>query len=295
MMSQTDTTVVMCMINEHWVLMKGSFFLSLLGEGSRSRSYGRTAVLRLNVQQCDEDDEKDDPFFLIFPSNGAPVELNLQGKTEVLGEKPVSMPLCPPQIPHGLTRDRGRASAVTGRRLTAWAMARPWKGVAWWNAVIVRMSTSIIINWCICIARSDLHYMSSAAGNTTCSNTWHQQIFMSLVLSAHVCPVAVDMRRDCTIVRPTGCIWDDKPYWTADLPRGSLSSDHNNLQLDLSQGPPGFVQAVRTSCKLYAGLLMRDSYVRVDRCALWDFALPKYVRIIKWRLSTVCAMSFCLK
>jgi hypothetical protein len=35
------------------------------------------------------------------------------------------MPLCPPQIPHGLTRDRTRASAVGGRRLSAWAMARP--------------------------------------------------------------------------------------------------------------------------------------------------------------------------
>jgi hypothetical protein len=35
-----------------------------------------------------------------------------RGKTEVLGEKPVPVPLCPPQIPHGLTRDRTRASAV---------------------------------------------------------------------------------------------------------------------------------------------------------------------------------------
>jgi hypothetical protein len=53
------------------------------------------------------------------------VEWNWQGKTEVLGEKPVPVPLCPPQIPHGLIRDRTRASAVRGRRLTAWAMARP--------------------------------------------------------------------------------------------------------------------------------------------------------------------------
>jgi hypothetical protein len=37
------------------------------------------------------------------------------------GKKPVPMPLCPPQIPHGPTRD----SAVRGRRLTAWAIARP--------------------------------------------------------------------------------------------------------------------------------------------------------------------------
>jgi hypothetical protein len=35
------------------------------------------------------------------------------------GEKPVPVPLCPPQIPHELTRDRTRASAVGGRRLTA--------------------------------------------------------------------------------------------------------------------------------------------------------------------------------
>jgi hypothetical protein len=63
--------------------------------------------------------------FCPFPSNGEPVEWNWQGKTEELGEKPVPVPLCPPQIPHGLTRDRTRASAMGGRRLTAWAMARP--------------------------------------------------------------------------------------------------------------------------------------------------------------------------
>jgi hypothetical protein len=42
-----------------------------------------------------------------------------QGKAEELGEKTVLVPLCPPQIPHGLlTRARTRASAVRGRRLT---------------------------------------------------------------------------------------------------------------------------------------------------------------------------------
>jgi hypothetical protein len=53
-------------------------------------------------------------------SNGALVEWKWQGK-------PVPVPLCPPQIPHGLTWDRTRFSAVRGRRLTAWAMARPRK------------------------------------------------------------------------------------------------------------------------------------------------------------------------
>jgi hypothetical protein len=97
------------------------FFFFFFGEGPRSRCYWRTAALRLLVQPCDEDEK----WCFIFTSNGAPVELNWQGKTEVLGEKPVPVPLCPPQIPYGLTRDRTRASAVEGRRLTAWAMARP--------------------------------------------------------------------------------------------------------------------------------------------------------------------------
>jgi hypothetical protein len=64
-------------------------------------------------------------FLFVFPCNGAPVEWNWQEKTKVLGEKPVAVPLCPPQIPYGLAHDRTRASAVRGRRLTAWAMARP--------------------------------------------------------------------------------------------------------------------------------------------------------------------------
>jgi hypothetical protein len=94
------------------------------GEGPRSRCYGRTAALRLFVQFVMKMKRKINCFFFFFPSNGAPVEWNWQGKTEVLGEKPVPVPLCPPQIPHGLTRDRTRASAVGGRRLTAWPMTR---------------------------------------------------------------------------------------------------------------------------------------------------------------------------
>jgi hypothetical protein len=40
--------------------------------------------------------------------------------------KPVPVPLCPPQIPHDMMRARTRAAAVGSRRLTAWAMARPY-------------------------------------------------------------------------------------------------------------------------------------------------------------------------
>jgi hypothetical protein len=45
--------------------------------------------------------------------------MKLTGETEVLGEKPVPLPFCPPQIPHGLTRDRTRATAVRGLRVTS--------------------------------------------------------------------------------------------------------------------------------------------------------------------------------
>jgi hypothetical protein len=58
---------------------------------------------------CNEDEEKGDQFFSIFQ---ALLEWNWQGKTEVFGGKPVPVPLCPPQIPHGLTRDLTRTSAT---------------------------------------------------------------------------------------------------------------------------------------------------------------------------------------
>jgi hypothetical protein len=39
--------------------------------------------------------------------------------------KPTTVPLCPPQIPHDLTRARTQVSAVGSQRLTTRAMARP--------------------------------------------------------------------------------------------------------------------------------------------------------------------------
>jgi hypothetical protein len=64
----------------------------------------------------------------------------LTGKSRITRKKPVPLPLCPLQVPHGLTRAPTRASAVRGRRLTAWAMARSvhkwminwkWFGRSW--------------------------------------------------------------------------------------------------------------------------------------------------------------------
>ena len=61
--------------------------------------------------------------------HGATVELYWQGKTEVLGKKPVSVPLSPQQNQNGLVWDWTRASAVRGRWLTpeAWHCQRSCK------------------------------------------------------------------------------------------------------------------------------------------------------------------------
>jgi hypothetical protein len=51
---------------------------------------------------------------------------NLQRKTKY-SEKTCPVPLCPPQIPHDVTRAWTGAAAVGNQRLIAWAMARPYK------------------------------------------------------------------------------------------------------------------------------------------------------------------------
>jgi hypothetical protein len=46
-------------------------------------------------------------------------------KAEIFREKPASLPVCLPQISHGLAWDWTWVFAVRGRRLTAWVGARP--------------------------------------------------------------------------------------------------------------------------------------------------------------------------
>jgi hypothetical protein len=82
------------------------------GDGSSTQAWMPTYVTILRIPQ------------MIWVWR-ATVEWYWQGKGEELGEKPVPVPLCTPQIPHGLTRARTRPSAVRGRRLTTSAMARP--------------------------------------------------------------------------------------------------------------------------------------------------------------------------
>lgn len=53
-------------------------------------------------------------------------EWHWHGKTEVLGENSVSVPLCPTQISQGLAWYWTLASALRGRWLTTWATTRSW-------------------------------------------------------------------------------------------------------------------------------------------------------------------------
>lgn len=55
----------------------------------------------------------------------ATVEWYWQRKAEKFRERREPVPLCPPQIQNGLNRARIRASAIRGRRLTAWDIAQP--------------------------------------------------------------------------------------------------------------------------------------------------------------------------
>jgi hypothetical protein len=108
----------------------GAFFCE---EGPRSRLSGRTAALRFLVQPCDEDD--DDYCFALFVVMEHRWNKTDRGKPKYSEEKPVPVPLCPPQIPHGPTGDRNLACQVKVWRLTAWAMARPlWRLLPFWSS-----------------------------------------------------------------------------------------------------------------------------------------------------------------
>jgi hypothetical protein len=59
---------------------------------------------------------------------------DIDRKNQRLGENPV-LALCPPQIPHGLTRSQTRASVVRGWRLDAWATA--WSTTVTYGYVLI--------------------------------------------------------------------------------------------------------------------------------------------------------------
>jgi hypothetical protein len=92
-------------------------------EGPRSRCYGRTTTLKAYCATlwgrwwgfC--------YFYFVMEQQWNEIDR----EKPKYSERNLSQCHCPPQIPHGPNRDRTRASTVRGRRLTAWAMARPPK------------------------------------------------------------------------------------------------------------------------------------------------------------------------
>jgi hypothetical protein len=71
-----------------------------------------------------------------------------QAKTEELGEKHVPLPLCPPQIPHGLTGSR----TWPPRSETGDWPPEPWHGRVWlWYLNIENIATiKVIVLWFYC-------------------------------------------------------------------------------------------------------------------------------------------------
>jgi hypothetical protein len=89
------------------------------GEGPRSRRYGRTAALRLIVQPYDV------IFFVIFLVMEHRWNEIDRGSPKYSGKNLSQFHFVHHKSHMDWPRDRTRASAVGGRRLTAWAMARP--------------------------------------------------------------------------------------------------------------------------------------------------------------------------
>jgi hypothetical protein len=134
-------------------------------------------------------------FYFIFPSNVVPVEWNWQWKTEVLGEKPVPVLLCPPQIPHGLTRDRTRASAVRGRLLTAWDMALPSLMIL----PVGCLSTISYLCLSVCLSLSLSPFLVFLILQTACAGiSVHAQHFCTRTAFLYTHSISVHPQHFCT-------------------------------------------------------------------------------------------------
>jgi hypothetical protein len=94
-------------------------FIFLRGWDSAHLVLGPLFGLLHQPQMIDDDDDDDDD------DCGAIDGMLIGRANRSTRRKPVSVLLCPPQIPHDLSLARTRAAAVGSRRLTAWAVARP--------------------------------------------------------------------------------------------------------------------------------------------------------------------------
>jgi hypothetical protein len=71
-----------------------------------------------------------------------------RGKLKNSENKPVPVPLYPPQISNGTIRARSRASAVRGQRLTAWVMVRPISFLLY-TIHTLDLPPNVVVEWLI--------------------------------------------------------------------------------------------------------------------------------------------------
>jgi hypothetical protein len=97
------------------------FFVTIL-IGVRVGPLGTAAIIGLLYQ----------PRMIDDGDCGAISEMKIGKGNRSTRRKPAPVPLCPPQIPHDLTRARTRPATVGSQRLTACAMARPKRNLSWY-------------------------------------------------------------------------------------------------------------------------------------------------------------------
>jgi hypothetical protein len=123
----------------------------------------------------------------------------LTGESEVLGEKPVLVPLCPPQILQGLVMDWTWTSMVWGRWLTAWVMTQPYVMLSdkQLTSVLKDHTSSLLWRWKLCIPVMWRYFTVNMVRRLESLPTrWWEPIDMhllwrnSVVVAVYVCPVS---------------------------------------------------------------------------------------------------------
>jgi hypothetical protein len=95
-------------------------FCAVYKRTSNSRIEKLCLIIRPTLNQ----NEEIGSIALVIPLHSS-IAKSFRAQESVVGLRPVALLRYPPQIPNSVTRAQTGASAVRGRRLTAWAMARP--------------------------------------------------------------------------------------------------------------------------------------------------------------------------
>jgi hypothetical protein len=143
----------------HYLFLFSFSFLFFSGEGPRSRRYGRTAAMRLIVQPYDGRWWLFFVLFLVMEHRWNEID---RGKPKNSGKKPVPVPFCPRQIPHGLTP--GSNPGLRGGRPAANRLSH---GTAWDCLELVDGASKLIRNVGYCLLNCMTSYLWTLESWTT--------------------------------------------------------------------------------------------------------------------------------